>query len=166
MDAEETCGAELARDAEVPEKLGRLMEHVAENLRAHAVWVGMSTEEARREHDALQHVASGYESIGEAAGRTAAAMRAMRSLPPAPHDASAFDRGAFVVWMREKIAMQRELARLLLEHAELSRMCCAANAWPVPSRPQPGCQLTLGLPRGWERALLARREGGRRAGPW
>jgi hypothetical protein len=120
MDAEESCGAELARDAEVPQKLGDLMAHVAQNVRAHATWVGTSSVDAKLEHDALQQVAAGYEAISQAASRTATAMIAMRLLPPAPHDPSLFDRTSFVGWMRDKIGMQRELARLLLEHAASS----------------------------------------------
>ena len=120
MDAEETCGQELSRDAEVPRKLGQLMAHVARNLRAHAVWVGTQSAEAKLEHDALQQVAAGYEAISEAASRTAAAMHAMRDLPPAPHDPNAFDRVSFVSWMREKVELQREMAKLLLEHAASS----------------------------------------------
>ena len=120
MDAEETCGEELSRDAEVPRKLGQLMAHVARNLRAHAVWVGARSAEAKLEHDALQQVAAGYEAISEAASRTAAAMTAMRELPPAPHDPNAFDRASFVSWMREKVELQREMAKLLLEHAASS----------------------------------------------
>jgi hypothetical protein len=120
MDRQESCGAELARDAEVPQKLGDLMAHVAQNLRAHAAWVGTKTPEAKLEHDALQQVAAGHEAISEAASRTAAAMVAMRELPPAPHDPKAFDRSSFVSWMRDKIGMQRELANLLLDHAASS----------------------------------------------
>jgi hypothetical protein len=120
VDNEETCGAELSRDAEVPQKLAMLMAHVAQNLRAHAAWVGTKTPEAKGEHDALQQVAAGYEAISEAAGRTATTMRAMRLLPVATHDPSAFDRASFASWMREKVAMQRELARLLLDHAASS----------------------------------------------
>ena len=93
MDAEETCGQELSRDAEVPRKLGQLMAHVARNLRAHAVWVGTRSAEAKLEHDALQQVAAGYEAISEAASRTAAAMTSMRDLPPAPHDPKCFRSG-------------------------------------------------------------------------
>src|SRR6185436_1029240 len=107
MDLEETCGMELSRDAEVPQKLGQLMAHVARNLRAHAAWVGTQSAEAKLEHDAMQQVADGYEAISEAAGRTIAAMVAMRTLPAAPHDASKFDRASFAEWMREKVAMQR-----------------------------------------------------------
>jgi hypothetical protein len=120
MGVEETCGAELARDAEVPKKLGLLMAHVAQNLRAHAAWVGTKSTEATLEHDALQQVADGYEAISNAAGRTAATMLAMEALPPAPHDPIAFDRASFLGWMRQKVSMQRELARLLLEHAASS----------------------------------------------
>jgi len=120
MEATERCGEELSRDAEVPQKLGQLMAHVARNLRAHAVWVGTKSSEAKLEHDALQQVAAGYEAIGEAAKQTAAAMTAMRELPPAPHDPNAFDRASFVSWMREKVALQRELAKLLVDHATSS----------------------------------------------
>jgi len=120
MDPEETCGEELSRDAEVPRKLGQLMAHVARNLRAHAEWVGSRSAEAKLEHDALQQVAVGYEAISEAASRTAAAMQAMRDLPPAPHDPNAFDRASFASWMREKVALQREIAKLLLDHAASS----------------------------------------------
>lgn len=84
MNTKETCGAELAKDAEVPEKLGRLMAHVAQNLRVHAAWVGTQIAEAKLEHDALQQVAEGYEAISQAASRTAASMIALRDLPPAP----------------------------------------------------------------------------------
>jgi hypothetical protein len=120
MDAEETCGAELSRDAELPQKLGQLMTHVARNLRAHAAWVGTQSAVAKLEHDALQQVAAGYEAISEAASRTAAAMIAMRELPPAPHDPNAFDRTSFVSWMRDKVELQRELAKMLLDHASSS----------------------------------------------
>jgi hypothetical protein len=120
MDFEESCGAELSRDAEVPQKLGQLMAHVARNLRAHASWVGTATPEATLEHDALQQVAAGYEAISAAAERTASTMAALRTLPAAPHDPKKLDRAAFADWMREKIAKQRELARLLLEHAASS----------------------------------------------
>jgi hypothetical protein len=120
MELEESCGAELSRDAEVPQKLGQLMAHVAHNLRAHAEWVGTETVEAKLEHDALQQVATGYDAISQAAERTAATMAALRTLAPAPHDPQKHDRTAFADWMREKIAKQRELARLLLEHAASS----------------------------------------------
>ncbi|MDC0682745.1 hypothetical protein [Sorangium atrum] len=117
---DEPCGRDLANNAVVPERLAELFRHVADNLEAHAAWVGSATPEARLEHDAMRRVAAGYRGIGDAAGRAAEAMRAAGDLPAAPHDLARFDRGAFEAWMRRKIELQRGFAALLLEHAEAS----------------------------------------------
>jgi hypothetical protein len=116
----ESCGAEMARDAVVPELLARLMAHVAENMDAHARWVGTASFEAEQEQRWLLKVADDYRSIAAAAGRAAATMRDMHSLDAAPHDPSRWDRAAFGEWMSKKIELQRAFARLLLEHAEAS----------------------------------------------
>jgi hypothetical protein len=47
-------------------------------------------------------------------------MRSLASLPPAPHDSAARDLAGFTAWMKAKVALQREAAAMLLEHAELS----------------------------------------------
>ena len=121
MDDEElTCGMELAQNADVPEKLGALMSHVAENLEAHARWVGAASEPAKREHDAMLAVAAAYRAIGTAGRDAAQLMRSLASLPPAPHDPAARDLAAFTAWMKAKVALQREVAAMLLEHADLS----------------------------------------------
>jgi hypothetical protein len=112
-----TCGREMAGDAEVPEKWGRLMSHVATQMHRHAAWVGAATPEARRERDGLERVAAEYQAIADASTRAAAAMRAMRDLPAAPHDPRRLDRAVVATWMRDKIAMQRDFARLLERHA-------------------------------------------------
>jgi hypothetical protein len=59
-------------------------------------------------------------------------MRSMRALPAAPHDPAAFDRPAFVVWMRDKIGRQRALAALLERHADVSAR--ALDAAPLTDR--------------------------------
>jgi hypothetical protein len=123
--AMESCGAELAEAAVVPEQLAALMQHVAENLDAHAVWVGTATAEAEQEHDRLLKLADDYRSIAAAALRAVATMRDMRSLEPAPHDPARWDREAFARWMRKKIDLQRAFAHLLLEHAEDSERVLA-----------------------------------------
>jgi hypothetical protein len=117
---EETCGQDIAGDAEVPELLARLLAHVAGNMEAHAAWVGRGSDAARLEHDGLAAVSRAWRDMAAAAARAAEAMRAMRDLPAAPHDPAGLDRAAFGRWMREKVAMQRALARMLLEHAEVS----------------------------------------------
>jgi hypothetical protein len=117
---EPTCGQELAASAVVPEKIGELMRHVAQNLRAHAAWVGDETPAAEAEQTAMSSVADCYQGIADAAARAAVTMLGCSSLGPAPHDPMRFDRPAFALWMREKIRLQRELAALLVHHAEMS----------------------------------------------
>ena len=121
----ESCGAELAESAVIPEKLAALMEHVAKNMVAHAEWVGTGGEASRAEHRALLDVAAGYRAIASAASQAAATMRALVNLEPAPHDPSRWDRAAFAAWMQQKIALQTELAQMLLAHAEASKAALA-----------------------------------------
>lgn len=118
---EATCGQELAQDAEVPELLGELWEHVAGNLAVHAKWVGTATREAALEHDSLMHIAREYRAIAAAAERAAAIMRSMADHPPAPHDPSRADRSAQARFIRRKVELQLQLADLLVQHAETSR---------------------------------------------
>jgi hypothetical protein len=125
MELEETCGQELARDAEVPELLGQLWEHVATNLVAHAKWVGTATPAAAAEHDGLMHIAREYRNVAAAAERAAAIMKSMDGLEPAPHDPARMDRAAQARYMRHKIELQLKLADLLVRHAEASRAALA-----------------------------------------
>jgi hypothetical protein len=118
---EMTCGQELAEDAEVPELLGQLWEHVATNLLSHAKWVGTATPEAAAEHDGLAHIAREYRNIAAAAERAATIMKSMQDLPPAPHDPSRLDRSGQARFIRRKIELQLKLAALLVSHADASR---------------------------------------------
>jgi len=104
----------------VPQRLAALMLHVAQNLDAHADWVGNSSEAARLERAALLELATDYRAIAEAAERAVQHMRNAAGLAPAPHDPSRWDRAAFVAWMQRKIELQRGLAQLLLDHAQAS----------------------------------------------
>lgn len=122
---EATCGQELAQDAEVPELLGELWEHVATNMAAHAKWVGTATPEAAAEHDSLTHIAREYRNIAAAAERAAAIMKSMADQPAAPHDAARADRAGQARFIRRKIELQLKLADLLVQHAETSRSALA-----------------------------------------
>jgi len=119
--AEETCGQELATGANVPDQLGALFKHVAENLREHAAWVGNATPEAKREHEALLSAAERYESIGSEAQQTATSLRSFAQLPAAPHDPSKLDKQKLGAFLKKKVELQRKLAGALLEHAEQSQ---------------------------------------------
>jgi hypothetical protein len=115
------CGVELADAASVPEQIAALLSHVAENLEAHARWVGLETKAAQAEHEGLLSLAADYRAIAAAAQRAAATMHGLRALEPALHDPARWDRPAFLDWMRRKIELQRALAQLLSEHAEASQ---------------------------------------------
>jgi hypothetical protein len=123
---EESCGQELAHSAEVPDQLSRLFAHVAENLDVHAEWVGTRSPEALREHDAMRAAAGAYRKIATAASDAASLMRGLSDLPAASHDPGRLDRQGLAAWMHTKIAMQRDFARLLLEHAAESERALAA----------------------------------------
>jgi len=118
---EDTCGQELAAGAGVPEQLGALFKHLAENLRDHATWVGTTTAEAKREHDAMLATAESYDLISAKSEQAAAAMRALEKLPAVPHDASKLDRQKLADWTKKKIELQGKLASVLLAHAEQSQ---------------------------------------------
>jgi hypothetical protein len=117
---DESCGKELAEGAVIPEQVAVLFAHVAFNLREHAKWVGVASSEAAREHAALIAVADGYEAISAEAQRVCNFMRTLASLPAAPHDPEQQDRRAVAAWMQTKLAVQRNLAKLLNEHADQS----------------------------------------------
>lgn len=117
---EESCGQELAGSAVIPEQFALLFEHVAVNLRDHAEWVGTLTLAARQEHDAMLAVAEGYEAISGEARSTAKLMRTLGALPSAPHPAEKWNRAKFEIWMKAKVELQRQLAQMLIEHAEQS----------------------------------------------
>lgn len=123
---EETCGQEMAASAEVPRRWQALMDHVADNMDAHATWVGTASPEARREHDGLRGVAAAYRAMAAAAGNAAHVMAEMKDLPPAPHDPAKRDGAAWAAWMREKIRLQRDLAALLEQHAAASERALEA----------------------------------------
>jgi hypothetical protein len=118
---EDTCGQELAAGAVIPEQLGALFKHVAENLRDHAAWVGSGSPAAKREQEAMLATAQRYAGLSAQAEETAGALRALAQLPAAEHDASKLDRKKLAAWMKTKIELQRKLAGSLLEHAEESQ---------------------------------------------
>jgi hypothetical protein len=134
LDAEQTCGQELAESAVVPEQIAQLLVHVAANLRAHAGWVGTHSVEAAAEHAALLAVADGYEGISAEAQRVCNLMRTHAGLAPAPHATERMDQAALVSWMEKKITLQRRLADLLYEQAQASEFVLQQMSQRVPPR--------------------------------
>lgn len=68
----------------------------------------------------MNSVAQGYDALAAEARRTANLLRTLKDLPPIAHDPKGWDLGKFATWMHTKVELQRELAKLLLEHAEQS----------------------------------------------
>lgn len=116
----QSCGEELAESALVPERLAELFQHVADNLQAHAEWVGTESQAAASEHAGMLEVAADYRAIARAATHAARTMRGLGSLPAAPHDPARWDRAAWAAWMQRKVELQRAFAQLILEHADAS----------------------------------------------
>jgi hypothetical protein len=119
--SDESCGQELSTDAEVPQLLAKLFEHVAGNMARHARAADTSARNGRRERDALVTIAADYGSIASAATRAARTMKSMAGAGPAEHDRTKLAGPDQAKWMREKIALQRALAAMLVEHARRSQ---------------------------------------------
>lgn len=68
----------------------------------------------------MRAAVAAYRKIAAAASDAASFMRGQGDLPAASHDPGRLDRQALATWMRTKITMQRDVARLLLEHAAQS----------------------------------------------
>lgn len=117
----ESCGAELAEGAVIPELIALLLEHVAANMVLHAEWVGTARAECLAENLSLLRVAEFYLSSASSARAASRVMLEMEHLEPAPHDPNRWDRVAFSSWMHRKIALQTRLGELLLTHADASR---------------------------------------------
>jgi hypothetical protein len=133
---EGSCGHEIARDAEVPDLLGRLMGHVAENMVAHARWVRASSEAGAVEERGLLDVAEHYRAIATACESAAGAMRAMHATPPVAHDLARLDRDGLASWMKAKVALQRRLAHVLLSHADHSEEVLRKMDQSTPESPE------------------------------
>lgn len=118
---ENACGLELREAAGVPESLALLMDHIAENLTAHAAWVGTGSDVAAAEHTALTQLALEYRAIASAARQAASTMREMAGLHAAPHDPKRWDKAAFATWLERKISLQTTLGEVLIEHARAAQ---------------------------------------------
>lgn len=125
---ENACGLELSEAAGVPASLALLMDHVAENLTAHATWVGTASDSAAAENTALLQLAFEYRAIASAARQAASTMRGMAGLRAAPHDPERWDKATFAMWLERKVSLQTALGEVLLEHARAAQRHLDADA--------------------------------------
>lgn len=110
------------------------MQHVANNLEAHARWVGGDSPEAEAERDGLRRLAQHYRRIADSARQAATTMRNMHDLEPVHHDPARWNDVAFARWMRTKVALQRSFATLLLQHADTSEKVLGRESATVIER--------------------------------
>lgn len=81
-----TCGEGLSANAVVPEKLGIFIGAMAELLQNHMRALDRSDPNARLEREAYEELVKQQRAIASSLSALAAAMRAYRNLPAAPHD--------------------------------------------------------------------------------
>ena|SRR5688572_11080530 len=135
---EENCGAMMKSLVPLPTKFAELMTAVADGQTAHANWVGMSKDpKATAEATAVKKIADDHRALAAAAKKTAADMEAASTLQPVAHDKTKMDPKAMQDSMTKQIALEREMANMMLKHADesekmMKEMHAAAPA-PAPA---------------------------------
>ena len=112
-----TCGQMMASKAVMPQKMSELLTNVADNLEAHAKWVGTKDKAAKAENDQLIKVAKEHRAIAASMKKTAETMQKGKDLAQAPHDMKTMDP-KMAEGMTRQIALEREMASLLQKDAD------------------------------------------------
>ena len=87
-DEEQSCGKGLAAHAPMPEKIGALLEAMADLLHNHTRSLDLDDASARAEREAYDGLVREQRAIAESLKALGAAMRSYRDLPMAAHDES------------------------------------------------------------------------------
>jgi hypothetical protein len=117
----ENCGAMMKDTAKLPAKFAELMTAIADGQTAHANWVGMGKDAASQaEAAAIKKIAQDHRDLAAAAKKAAADMEAAATLTPAPHDPAKMDQKAMQEQMTKNLALEREMANMMLKHADES----------------------------------------------
>ena len=81
-----TCGKGLAASAVLPEKIGTLMDQLANVLENHMRALPAADANSKSEYDAYLRLVREHRAIASQLAAAAEAMEAYRSLPMGPHD--------------------------------------------------------------------------------
>jgi hypothetical protein len=131
---EENCGAMMKQTAALPKKFAELMTAVTDGMTAHANWAAMNKDpKSQAEAAAMKKIADDHRALAAAATKAASDMEAAGTLQPAPHDRSKMDPKAMADQMTKQIALEREMANMMLKHADegekmMKEMTAAAPA--------------------------------------
>lgn len=112
-----TCGMGLAVGAELPARMGELIEVMARNLELHMRSLDGNDPTAAQELIAYQRLIGRQRDVAGYLQALAGEMASFRDLPMAPHDEAALNTPAVEDAFRALIASERALASYLDESA-------------------------------------------------
>ncbi len=116
---EENCGAMMKSLVPLPTKFAELMTAVADGMTAHANWIaGNKDPKAQTEATNIKKIAQDHRDMAAAAKKAAADMEAAGTMAPAMHDMSKMDQKAMADSMMKQAALEKEMANMMLKHAE------------------------------------------------
>ena len=116
MDEPWTCGMGLAAGAELPERMGALLEAMARNLELHMRSLDPNSAAAAQELIAYQRLTGSQRTVAGFLQALAGEMASYRDLPMAPHDEAALHTPEVLAAFHQLIDRERELAKYL-QHA-------------------------------------------------
>ena len=120
QDEQPTCGKGLAAHAVLPDRIGALMEAMAELLQNHTRSLDLDDANARLERDAYDRLVGEQRAIVASLEALAAAMRSYKDLPVGRHDESTLaDRqsvDAFAAFVRAEESVLALLQDTVAEH--------------------------------------------------
>jgi hypothetical protein len=126
QDEQPTCGKGLAAHAVLPERIGALMEAMAELLQNHTRSLDLEDANARLERDAYDRLVREQRAIAAGLEALAAAMRSYHDLPVGKHDENVLaDRQSIDVFA-SYIRSEESVLALLQDAAAEHRAMLAA----------------------------------------
>jgi hypothetical protein len=113
-----TCGKGLAAGAEIPERMGALLEVMARNLELHMRSLDPDNEAGAQELIANQRLIGSQRTVAGYLQALAGEMAGYRDLPMAPHDEAELNAPEVLDAFHALIASERDLASYLTASAD------------------------------------------------
>ena len=122
--AMKSCGQMMKEAAALPTKFAELMTAIADGQNGHIAMLTGKDAASTAEAAALKKVAQDHRDLAAAAKKAAADMEAMGTLAPVPNEAKPDAKG--IEGMTKQIALEKEMANMMLKHAEEGEKMMAA----------------------------------------
>ena len=132
---QEDCGAMMKSLIPLPTKFGELMTSAANGLEGHVAWVSSSKDPAAiAEAAALKTVVQDHREVAALMKKIVTDLETASKIAPAPHDMSKADPKGPEMMMKQA-AQEKEMAALMLKHAEdTEKMVQAMKAPPAGTK--------------------------------